>query len=300
MLAGHVEHGHRQFGQHLLQRVELRRLRQVREIAGVQHERRRLRFGLDLRDRGAQRRGDVGVCRLVEADVAVADLDEAQAAAARRAAPSGRDRSARAASPQHAAGHRPDGPGADPGHALQEMSSIERFRRHLFFTHVLRYRRRKSTPHTSSAPRCPVAATNEAAPNNAIRYAHSRAMAGRRPDRRHAQRTATTAPIVPSQRCHSRMDEASTPEADASRQPAIAATTANAAPARTLATATLRQRRLPVRVATASATDGENDERDWEVHEQGMEPREKCHLAYIDRRRRESIPETARTIEVKE
>ena len=80
VLAGHVEHRQRQLGQHLLQRVELRRLRQVREIAGVQHERRRFGCRLDLRDRRAQRRGDVGVRRLVEADVAVADLDEAQAA----------------------------------------------------------------------------------------------------------------------------------------------------------------------------------------------------------------------------
>ena len=50
----------------------------------MQHERRLLRRGLDLRDRGAQRRGDVGVRRLVEADVAVADLHEPQAAAAGR------------------------------------------------------------------------------------------------------------------------------------------------------------------------------------------------------------------------
>ena len=49
----------------------------MREIAGVQDERGRLGFGLDLRDRRAQRGGHVGVRRLVESDVAVADLDKA-------------------------------------------------------------------------------------------------------------------------------------------------------------------------------------------------------------------------------
>ena len=52
------------------------------EVAGVQHEGRWLGCGLDLRDRGAQRRGDIGVRGLVEADVAVADLREPKAAAA--------------------------------------------------------------------------------------------------------------------------------------------------------------------------------------------------------------------------
>jgi len=74
----HAQHGDRQFGQDLLQRVELRRLRQVREIAGVQHERGEFRFRFDLSDRRAQRRRDVGIGRFVESDVGVADLDEAQ------------------------------------------------------------------------------------------------------------------------------------------------------------------------------------------------------------------------------
>ena len=44
----------------------------------MQDEGRRVGLGLDLRDRRAQRRGDVRVGRLVEADVAVADLHEAE------------------------------------------------------------------------------------------------------------------------------------------------------------------------------------------------------------------------------
>ena len=38
VLAGYVEHGHRQLREHLLQRVELRRFREVRQVAGVKHE----------------------------------------------------------------------------------------------------------------------------------------------------------------------------------------------------------------------------------------------------------------------
>jgi len=52
----------------------------MRQIAGMQNERRRFGFSLDLRDRGPQGRRDVGIRRLVESDVAVADLDEAERA----------------------------------------------------------------------------------------------------------------------------------------------------------------------------------------------------------------------------
>ena len=82
MFARHVEHWHRQVRQHLLQRIELGRLRQMRQVAGVQQERRLLGCGLDLGDRTAQRRGDIGIRWFVEADVAVADLHELKAAAA--------------------------------------------------------------------------------------------------------------------------------------------------------------------------------------------------------------------------
>ena len=64
----------------LRQRVELFRLRQLRQIAGVQHECRRCGQRVHLGNRRAQRRGNVRVCVLVESDVAVADLHEAQVA----------------------------------------------------------------------------------------------------------------------------------------------------------------------------------------------------------------------------
>src|SRR5262245_147550 len=80
VLAWDVEDGERQFGQHLLQRVKLRRLRQMRQVTRMKDKRRRLGRSLDFRDCGAQRRCDVGVRRLVESDMAVADLDEAERA----------------------------------------------------------------------------------------------------------------------------------------------------------------------------------------------------------------------------
>jgi hypothetical protein len=46
VLAGHIEHRERQLGHYLLQRVELRRLREVCQIAGVENESRWFRFAL--------------------------------------------------------------------------------------------------------------------------------------------------------------------------------------------------------------------------------------------------------------
>jgi hypothetical protein len=54
----------------------------VGQVTGVEHERRRLGRGRDLGNRLAKRRRDVGVRRLVESDVTVADLDEPQRAGA--------------------------------------------------------------------------------------------------------------------------------------------------------------------------------------------------------------------------
>src|SRR4029079_10535194 len=51
VLAGDIENRERQFRQHLLQRVELRRLREVRQVPGMEDESGRLRLGLDFRDR---------------------------------------------------------------------------------------------------------------------------------------------------------------------------------------------------------------------------------------------------------
>src|SRR6185437_16218546 len=70
------------------------------------------------RDGGAHGLGDVGVRRLVEADVAIADLHEEQIAAPGR--PLAEQRRA-----WDAAAERPDHPGARPGHALEEAAAID-------------------------------------------------------------------------------------------------------------------------------------------------------------------------------
>ena len=58
--------------------VELLRLRQVGDVAGVDHELGLGRQRLHLGDRLLQRAGGVGIGGLVEADMAVADLKEGQ------------------------------------------------------------------------------------------------------------------------------------------------------------------------------------------------------------------------------
>ena len=79
MLARHVMHIELGLRDDAVGIVEFDRLGQMGDIAGVNHEGRLDRHGLDLGDalfEGAQR---VGVGRLVEADMAVADLQEGHA-----------------------------------------------------------------------------------------------------------------------------------------------------------------------------------------------------------------------------
>src|SRR6202171_3930523 len=59
--------------------VEFDRLRQMGDVAGVDHEGRFYRYRLDLVDGFLEGADRVGVGRLVEADMAVADLQERQA-----------------------------------------------------------------------------------------------------------------------------------------------------------------------------------------------------------------------------
>ena len=80
---------------------------------------------VDLVDRQLQRPGDVLVGRLVEADVAVADLHEAEACCQRglryRCVGGGGKESGRG----HAARHRPQKAGARPGHAAEKISPVD-------------------------------------------------------------------------------------------------------------------------------------------------------------------------------
>ncbi len=102
----------------LMRVVELLRLGEMRDVAGVQHEGGLLRHRLDLADRLFQRRARVGVGGLGEADVAVGDLHEGEAALLRlRLADQARGR--------HAAAHRPNDAAARPNHAFQDLPPVQ-------------------------------------------------------------------------------------------------------------------------------------------------------------------------------
>ena len=79
VLAGNVVDVEAGAADHLVGIVELLGLRQMRDVAGVDHEGRLRRELADLADRFLQGAEGVGVGRLVEADMAVADLQEGEA-----------------------------------------------------------------------------------------------------------------------------------------------------------------------------------------------------------------------------
>ena len=77
VFAGHVEDLAAR-SENLIERVELRGLGGMRQVAGVDQEIRSCGSGIDLAQCSLERGSDVGVRWLVEADVAVADLDEGE------------------------------------------------------------------------------------------------------------------------------------------------------------------------------------------------------------------------------
>jgi hypothetical protein len=79
VLARHVMHVELGLRDDALGVVELGGLRQMGDVAGVDHEGRLHRHRLDLVDRLLERAERVRIGRLVEADMAVADLQEGQA-----------------------------------------------------------------------------------------------------------------------------------------------------------------------------------------------------------------------------
>ena len=94
--------------------LELLGLREVRHVAGMDDERRRRRHAVDLGDRLAESGGDVGIGLLGEADVAVADLHEVEAAGIGLLR-----RILQRVRPRHAADQGPGEAGARPCHAFQ-------------------------------------------------------------------------------------------------------------------------------------------------------------------------------------
>src|SRR5436305_14552945 len=84
------------------------------DIAGVDHEGRFYRHRLDFADRLLERADRVGIGRLVEADMAVADLQEAQPGRL-----GGLRRADKAERARYPARNGPEHAGAGPGHAFQ-------------------------------------------------------------------------------------------------------------------------------------------------------------------------------------
>ena len=122
MLAGDVVDGEPGAADHLCGIVELIGLGEMGDVAGVDHEGRLLRQRADLGDRLLKRRQRVRVGRLVEADMAVADLQEGEGGGFRRL------RLAEQAERfRHAAGDCPQNAGARPDHAFEGVAAADAF-----------------------------------------------------------------------------------------------------------------------------------------------------------------------------
>ena len=91
----------------------------MRQVSGVDEKIRTARGRIDSPQCGLKRRGDVGVGRLVEADVAVADLHECEIRLRGRL-----HWFAEHPRRGHSAGKSPNQAGAGPGHALQESAAV--------------------------------------------------------------------------------------------------------------------------------------------------------------------------------
>jgi hypothetical protein len=104
--------------------VELGQPGEMRDVAGVNEEGRLHRRCLDLVDRFLKRADGVGIGRLVEADMAVADLQERQPARL-LCGPCLADEANRS---RNAARNRPQHAGAGPGHALEDLTPADALR----------------------------------------------------------------------------------------------------------------------------------------------------------------------------
>ena len=123
VLAGHVENAIRlETLEHFVRCIELARLRELRDVAGVQNERGALRQRVHLVHCFLQSGGDILVRFLAEADVTVAHLHEEDALALRIAQERQPAHGKRA---WNATSHSPDGGRSRPRHAAEKAAPID-------------------------------------------------------------------------------------------------------------------------------------------------------------------------------
>ena len=121
MLAGHVMNVEPGLRDDLVGVVELRCRRQMADVAGVDHEGGLGRQRIDLGDALLKRAERIGIRRLeVEADMAVADLQERQPARFLR-----RRLVDKAQRMRNAAGNGPKHAGSDPSHAFENFAPAD-------------------------------------------------------------------------------------------------------------------------------------------------------------------------------
>ena len=123
MLARHIKNLVRaQALQPLIERVKLRRLRKMAQVARVQYKRRRRLKRIHLGNRRIQRRRHVRIGSLVKPNMAVADLHKAQIRLRRSQRPI--RHVAKRKRFQHASLNHAQRPSPGPSHALQKPAPV--------------------------------------------------------------------------------------------------------------------------------------------------------------------------------
>src|SRR5271166_1918123 len=120
VLAWNIMHVEACLGDDALGVVELGRLGEMRNVSGVDHEGGLGWKRFDLRERLFEGADHIGISRLVEADMAVADLHETELARLGGQRSVDDPEGARDAS-----GYGPQHPGAGPSHAFQDFSPAQ-------------------------------------------------------------------------------------------------------------------------------------------------------------------------------
>src|SRR6266404_531213 len=125
MLAGHEEHVLRPAAlKHFVESVELLRLRELRDISGVNKKSRRGGHRIDAIERNLERLRHIFVCLFAEADVTVANLEKAKVRSRGQRASCLRDFS-KGSRRKHPAAYGPKQSRAGPCHALEKAAAID-------------------------------------------------------------------------------------------------------------------------------------------------------------------------------